>query len=87
MHTWLGYRLFGRAEYPVLKMARVVALGHHERWDGTDRDPIPAPEALDLMDRVRARAFDREIWTQFLRASATRRRRAWRWRGKARPAV
>jgi len=99
MHTWLGYRLFGRAEYPVLKMARVVALSHHERWDGSGypralrdfripeaarivavadtydtmvrprpyRDPIPAPEALDRMDRMHARAFDPEIWTQFLR--------------------
>ena len=99
MHTWLGYRLFGRSEYPILKMARVVALGHHERWDGSGypralrdfripeaarivavadtyhtmirprpyRDPIPAPEALDRMDRMRAQAFDPEIWAEFLR--------------------
>ena len=99
MHTWLGYRLFGRSEYPILKMARVVALAHHERWDGSGyprglrdfripeaarivavadtydtlvrprpfRDPIPAPEALDRMDRVRAQAFDPEVWAAFLR--------------------
>jgi putative two-component system response regulator len=99
MHTWLGYRLFGRAEYPVLRMARVVALGHHERWDGSGyprglrdlripeaarivavadtydtlvrprpfRDPIPAPEALDRMDRVHARSFDPDVWAAFLR--------------------
>lgn len=99
MHTWLGYRLFGRSEYPILKMARVVALGHHERWDGSGypralrdfripeaarivavadtydtmirprpyRDPFPAPEALNRMDRMRAQAFDPEIWAEFLR--------------------
>lgn len=33
-HTWLGYRLFGRAQFPILKMARVISLAHHERWDG-----------------------------------------------------
>lgn len=99
-HTWLGYRLFGRTSYPVLKMARVISLAHHERWNGGGyprglrdykipeaarivaladtydslinarpyRDPFPAAEALDRMDRMRKQAFDPEMWPEFLRA-------------------
>ncbi|MBN1616678.1 MAG: HD domain-containing protein [Spirochaetales bacterium] len=34
-HTWLGAKLFNEIESPVDKIAREVALTHHENWDGT----------------------------------------------------
>jgi HD-GYP domain-containing protein (c-di-GMP phosphodiesterase class II) len=34
-HTWLGAKLFNEIESPVDKVAREVALTHHENWDGT----------------------------------------------------
>lgn len=34
-HTTIGAAILGRSEIPVLQMARLIALSHHERWDGT----------------------------------------------------
>jgi putative two-component system response regulator len=34
-HTLIGGRILANSEYPKLKMSAVVALNHHERWDGT----------------------------------------------------
>ena len=34
-HTTIGERILANSEYPKLKMSAVVALNHHERWDGT----------------------------------------------------
>ncbi|MBN2811872.1 HD domain-containing protein [Treponema zuelzerae] len=34
-HTWLGAKLFSEIESPVDRVAREVALTHHENWDGT----------------------------------------------------
>jgi len=34
-HTWLGAKLFNEIESPVDRVAREVALTHHENWDGT----------------------------------------------------
>lgn len=34
-HTWLGAKLFNEIESPVDKVAREVALTHHENWDGS----------------------------------------------------
>jgi HD-GYP domain-containing protein (c-di-GMP phosphodiesterase class II) len=34
-HTWLGAKLFNEIESQVDKVAREVALTHHENWDGT----------------------------------------------------
>jgi putative two-component system response regulator len=33
-HTTIGARILGESDYPVLGMAREIALVHHERWDG-----------------------------------------------------
>ncbi len=34
-HTVIGGRVFGNAESPLMKLAREIALNHHERWDGS----------------------------------------------------
>jgi putative two-component system response regulator len=33
-HTIIGGQIIGDAKSPLLKMAREIALSHHERWDG-----------------------------------------------------
>lgn len=34
-HTVAAKQMFGETRYPALEMARDIAVGHHERWDGT----------------------------------------------------
>jgi len=34
-HTVIGARILGGTNIPLLEMARGIALGHHERWDGS----------------------------------------------------
>jgi PAS domain S-box-containing protein/putative nucleotidyltransferase with HDIG domain len=33
-HTTIGARILGDSDFPVIQMAREIALTHHERWDG-----------------------------------------------------
>jgi HD-GYP domain-containing protein (c-di-GMP phosphodiesterase class II) len=33
-HTTIGARILGGSDIPLLQMAEVIALTHHERWDG-----------------------------------------------------
>ncbi len=46
-HTTQGERILSGSSHPVLRMAKSIALNHHERWDGTGyperlrRDEIP----------------------------------------------
>jgi putative two-component system response regulator len=46
-HTEIGARILSGSRYPLLRMAREVALSHHEKWDGSgyslgcSRDEIP----------------------------------------------
>ena len=34
-HTRIGAEIFGRSEAPLFQLAAEIALGHHERWDGS----------------------------------------------------
>ncbi len=34
-HTTMGAKIIGEANYPLLQIAREIALTHHEKWDGT----------------------------------------------------
>ena len=34
-HTTIGARILGGSAAPLLQLAEVIALSHHERWDGT----------------------------------------------------
>jgi HD-GYP domain-containing protein (c-di-GMP phosphodiesterase class II) len=33
-HSWVGYNILKNSKQEILKAATVVALQHHERWDG-----------------------------------------------------
>lgn len=51
-HSFIGAKLLSGNDSPLLKMARTIALTHHERWDGTgypnglSREKIPLSAAL-----------------------------------------
>jgi putative two-component system response regulator len=59
-HCHLGAKLIGEIDSPLLKMAREIALYHHERWDGSGYDTGLAGEAIPLSARIVsvADAFD-----------------------------
>jgi putative two-component system response regulator len=55
-HTELGGRLLAGSSFPVLKVAELIALTHHERWDGTGYPRGLAGEAIPLQGRIVAAA-------------------------------
>ena len=72
-HTSVGAAMLAGRNFPLLAMAEEIALGHHERWDGTGYPGGIAGEAIPLAARVVAVAdvFDaltharpyKEAWT------------------------
>ena len=72
-HPKIGAEIIGEHEDPLLKLARQIALTHHENWDGTgypDRlkgDAIPWPgRVMAIVD-----AFEAMTATQFYRDPKT----------------
>ncbi len=68
-HPELGAEIIGEHEDPVLKLARILALTHHERWDGTgypkklkDKDIPWGGRVMAIVD-----AFESMTTTQFYR--------------------
>ncbi len=59
-HTILGSRLLARSDNDVLKLGEVIALGHHERWDGKGYPAGLAGDAIPVAGRIVAvvDAFD-----------------------------
>ena len=53
-HTTIGAELLSGHASPLLETARVVALTHHERWDGTGYPQGLAGEAIPLAGRIAA---------------------------------
>jgi putative two-component system response regulator len=61
-HTTIGARILGGSDVPLLRLAEVIALTHHERWDGTGYphglkgEEIPLPGRLvaiaDVFDAI-----------------------------------
>lgn len=51
-HTTVGGRVFGEAESPLMKLAREIALNHHERWDGSGYPNGLAGTEIPLCARV-----------------------------------
>ncbi len=51
-HTTIGGKILSGADYPLLKTARVIALTHHERWDGTGYPAGLAGEKIPMAGRI-----------------------------------
>lgn len=65
-HTVIGARMLAGSDSPVLQLAETIALGHHERWDGTGYphglagEQIPeAARILAIVDVYDALSHDR----------------------------
>lgn len=54
MHPGIGAAIIGKHEAPVLKIARRIALSHHEKWDGSGYPRGLAGEDIPLVARITA---------------------------------
>jgi putative two-component system response regulator len=68
-HPQLGAEIIGEHDEPLLKLARQLALTHHERWDGSGYPHKLKEEAIPWAGRVMAvvDAFESMTTTQFYR--------------------
>jgi hypothetical protein len=59
-HTTVGGEIFAKSRLPVLRLAREIALYHHERWDGTGYPQRLEGDQIPLAGRIVAivDAFD-----------------------------
>ena len=59
-HTLIGAHILGGSEAPLLRLAEIIALSHHERWDGSGYPNHLAAEGIPLPGRIVAvaDAFD-----------------------------
>ncbi len=51
-HPAIGAGIIGRHEHPLLNTARIVALTHHEKWDGSGYPRGLAGEKIPLVGRI-----------------------------------
>ncbi len=51
-HTVIGHRILAGSEWPVIQSAALVALHHHENWDGSGYPHGLAGEAIPLDARI-----------------------------------
>ena len=55
-HSMIGAQILGEHEWPLMQMARTVALTHHEKWDGTGYPRGLKGEDIPLVGRICALA-------------------------------
>ena len=53
-HSSIGHRLLCKSERPILQAASIIALQHHERWDGKGYPDGRAGEDIHIYGRVTA---------------------------------
>jgi len=53
-HTVIGAEILGEPDHDILACARQIALGHHERWDGTGYPQGTRGEAIPMSARIAA---------------------------------
>ncbi|HZM35173.1 MAG TPA: HD domain-containing phosphohydrolase [Burkholderiales bacterium] len=72
-HPQLGAEIIGEHEDPLLRLARQIALTHHEHWDGSGYPRRLKGEAIPWPGRVMAvvDAFEAMTTTQFYRGPKT----------------
>ena len=63
-HAEIGGKILARGSFPVVHVARTIALTHHERWDGTGYPNGLAGEAIPLVGRITAVADVFDALTQ-----------------------
>jgi len=51
-HTRIGARILGKSDIPVLRLAKEIALSHHERWDGRGYPEKLAGETIPESARI-----------------------------------
>lgn len=55
-HSLIGAEILGEHEWPLMQMARIVALTHHEKWDGTGYPRGLKGKDIPLVGRICALA-------------------------------
>lgn len=53
-HTNIGYEILKSSDKEILKKASIVALEHHEKWDGTGYPNKKSGEDIDIFARITA---------------------------------
>lgn len=51
-HTSIGESMMGHLDFPMMQMARDIAIGHHEKWDGSGYPYQRSGEAIPLPARI-----------------------------------
>jgi len=55
-HAQIGYEMLKHSERPIMRTAAIIALGHHEKWDGSGYPQGLAGKDINLYSRITALA-------------------------------